>query len=378
MPPPLMPRCRMTRAATRPASLGSAESQRAGAGRQKLPPRQRTVERLSWWISFANGPVNPRGNARVLPGRLDGTSPGSNPIPARSPLQQIGAGAAVALRGSRRVKSENSRHSGNDDSATRVRGMIRSNWPTCGRAVHGGRGMTSMTGVPDANDLGNLELFRGLSVAELTRVNDLLGRTAFPAGAMILTATQPGEMAYIILDGTLKVSTLQSNGRELMLALLGPGEIVGELALADRSGRSADVTALEAATLVWIDRNSFAQLRRDIPGHHRESAAPPRPPSSPRQRPAPGDGHPRRPWPGGAATPRPRRRPGRAAGRWRRAHSAADHPIGPRRAGGRHPRPRQRGPRRLHPPQTRSPSTPNTASPSTTGRSWRRIWGETG
>lgn len=68
-----------------------------------------------------------------------------------------------------------------------------------------------------------------------------------------------------MLDGTLKVSTLQSNGKELTLALLGPGEIVGELSLADRSGRSADVTTLEPSTLVWVDRNSFDQLRRDIP-----------------------------------------------------------------------------------------------------------------
>src|ERR671920_1101413 len=122
-----------------------------------------------------------------------------------------------------------------------------------------------MACVPDAKDLGKLDLFRGLSAAELAQVNDLLGRRNFPAGAMILTADQPGEIAYIILDGTLKVSTIQSNGRELTLALLGPGEIVGELALADRSGRSADVTTLEPATLVWIDRNTFDQLRRDIP-----------------------------------------------------------------------------------------------------------------
>ncbi|MBW3632901.1 MAG: Crp/Fnr family transcriptional regulator [Chloroflexi bacterium] len=122
-----------------------------------------------------------------------------------------------------------------------------------------------MAGVPDASDLGSLELFRGLSAAELARVNDLLGRTKFPAGAMILTADQPGEIAYIILEGTLKVSTLQSSGRELTLALLGPGEVVGELAVADRAGRSADVTALEPAVLVWLDRGSFVQLRRDIP-----------------------------------------------------------------------------------------------------------------
>ena len=122
-----------------------------------------------------------------------------------------------------------------------------------------------MAGVPDASDLGKLELFRELSVTELARVNDILGRTKFPAGAMILTADQPGEIAYIILEGTLKVSTLQSNGRELTLALLGPGEVVGELAVSDRAGRSADVITLEPAVLVWLDRGTFVQLRRDIP-----------------------------------------------------------------------------------------------------------------
>jgi len=122
-----------------------------------------------------------------------------------------------------------------------------------------------MAGVPDPKQLANLDLFRGLSNSELTRVNDQLGRTKFPAGAMILTASQPGEVTYIILEGTLKVSVLERNGRELILALLGPGEIVGELSMADRAGRSADVTALEPATLVWMDRHGFDQLRRDIP-----------------------------------------------------------------------------------------------------------------
>jgi CRP/FNR family transcriptional regulator, cyclic AMP receptor protein len=123
-----------------------------------------------------------------------------------------------------------------------------------------------MAGVPDAKDLGKLELFRGLSAAELTQVTELLGRTKFPTGAMILTADQPGEIAYIVLEGTLKVSTIEANGRELTLALLGPGEIVGELALADRAVRSADVTALEPSVLVWIDRGTFERLRREIPG----------------------------------------------------------------------------------------------------------------
>jgi CRP/FNR family cyclic AMP-dependent transcriptional regulator len=123
-----------------------------------------------------------------------------------------------------------------------------------------------MPAVSDPKELAKLDLFRGLSPSELARVNDMLGRTKFPTGAMILTASQPGEIAYVILEGTLKVSTVQSNGRELTLALLGPGEIVGELSLTDRSGRSADVVTLEPATLIWIDRNTLDQLRREIPG----------------------------------------------------------------------------------------------------------------
>ena len=122
-----------------------------------------------------------------------------------------------------------------------------------------------MPAVPDARVLGELDLFRGLSSAELARINDLLGRTRFPAGAMILTVSQPGEVAYVVLEGTLKVSVVQASGHELTLALLGPGELVGELALADRGGRSADVVALEPAILLWLDRTVFGQLRREIP-----------------------------------------------------------------------------------------------------------------
>ena len=132
--------------------------------------------------------------------------------------------------------------------------------------VSGRRGGVSDGRRPRCQGSRKAQLFRGLSAAELAQVNDLLGRTKFPAGAMILTADQPGEIAYVILDGTLKVSTIQSNGRELTLALIGPGEIVGELALADRAARSADVTALEPSVLVWIDRGTFERLRRDIPG----------------------------------------------------------------------------------------------------------------
>lgn len=122
-----------------------------------------------------------------------------------------------------------------------------------------------MPALADPQLLGHLDLFRGLSPTDLVRINNLLGRTKFPAGAAILTATQPGEAAYIVMDGTLKVSVVQESGQELILAVVGVGEVVGELSLADRGGRSADVVALEPTTLLWIDRATFDQLRREIP-----------------------------------------------------------------------------------------------------------------
>lgn len=122
-----------------------------------------------------------------------------------------------------------------------------------------------MPALADPRALGDLDPFRGLGLADLTRINDLLGRSRFPAGALIMTASQPGEVAYVVLEGTLKVSTVLAAGQELTLALLGRGEVVGELALIDKAGRSADVVALEPATLLWFDRATFAGLRRDIP-----------------------------------------------------------------------------------------------------------------
>ena len=122
-----------------------------------------------------------------------------------------------------------------------------------------------MPAVPDSRVLGELALFRGLSSAELVRLNDALGRTRFPAKATMLTETQRGEVVYVVLEGTLKVSVVQPTGQEVALALLGPGEVVGEIALADRGGRSADVTALEPATLLWLDRAVFGRLRREMP-----------------------------------------------------------------------------------------------------------------
>jgi CRP/FNR family cyclic AMP-dependent transcriptional regulator len=124
-----------------------------------------------------------------------------------------------------------------------------------------------MPAVPDPSTLGEIPLFRGLTLEQLSRLNTLLHRKTFPAGTTIMTVDQPGEAVYVILTGTLKIHVEQANSTDVILAILGPGEIVGELSVIDTSvGRSATVVTLESATLLWMDRTAFVACLERMPG----------------------------------------------------------------------------------------------------------------
>ena len=112
-------------------------------------------------------------------------------------------------------------------------------------------------GNPDPTTLSGISLFRGMPTRELERLAPLLHERNFPARASVLTAEQPGEAIYLIIEGSVKIHLLTPEGTEVILAVLGPGEIVGEMSLADSLGRSANVTTLEESALLWMDRRTF-------------------------------------------------------------------------------------------------------------------------
>lgn len=120
-----------------------------------------------------------------------------------------------------------------------------------------------MPAVPDAQALGTLPLFQKLPSEQLQQMNVVLRRKLFPAGTDIVTAEQPGEVVYIILDGTVKIYAEQADGSCVILALLGAGEIFGEMSILENIGRSATVVTLEDSTILWLDRLTFeAGLQR--------------------------------------------------------------------------------------------------------------------
>jgi CRP/FNR family cyclic AMP-dependent transcriptional regulator len=111
--------------------------------------------------------------------------------------------------------------------------------------------------------LAEVPLFRGLTAGQLAELDALLHRKSFPAGTQIITAGQPGDIAYVMFKGSVKVYAEQPDGSEVILAILGPGEVMGEMSLVDSLGRSATVVTLEESNLLWMDRATFwTNLRR--------------------------------------------------------------------------------------------------------------------
>lgn len=122
-----------------------------------------------------------------------------------------------------------------------------------------------MPALTDPNALAEIALFRGLPPERLRRLNDQLHKKSVPAGTNMITAEQPGEVVYILLEGTVKILIEQMDGREVILAFLGAGDTVGEMSLVDSAGRSANVMTMEKCTFLWMDRNTFHDLLKNVP-----------------------------------------------------------------------------------------------------------------
>ncbi len=85
------------------------------------------------------------------------------------------------------------------------------------------------------------------------------------ADEVLFLAGDPGDGCYRIEDGLLKVTMVSRSGTERILAILGPGAIVGELSMIDGRPRSASVVAVRAAALSFLSRAAFEAFTRKHP-----------------------------------------------------------------------------------------------------------------
>ena len=82
---------------------------------------------------------------------------------------------------------------------------------------------------------------------------------------VLFLAGDPGDGFYRLDEGLLKVSIESATGAERILAILGPGAIVGDLAIIDGKPRSATVAALRDCKLRFVSRAAFEEFARKEP-----------------------------------------------------------------------------------------------------------------
>lgn len=90
-------------------------------------------------------------------------------------------------------------------------------------------------------------------------------RRRYGAGEVIFHDGDPGRSLCVIESGRVKIVSVSEQGQEVLLAVMGPGDFFGELALFDDMPRSATVLAMEPAQLLTLDREDFFAILDRFP-----------------------------------------------------------------------------------------------------------------
>jgi len=109
-------------------------------------------------------------------------------------------------------------------------------------------------------------VFTAMDPEVLNQVRGLLQPVSFPKGSCIMREGEPGDGAYVIDAGEVRVEArAQSGALEHELCYLGPGELLGEFSLLDGLPRSATAIAHTDVQARWCSREDFERLGRENP-----------------------------------------------------------------------------------------------------------------
>lgn len=114
--------------------------------------------------------------------------------------------------------------------------------------------------VMNANMLRNIPLFELLDNDEVNALGEQLNQKHFWAGQVIFNQGDAGDAMYIVQSGKVELFIKDRNNEKVILGLVEPGELFGELSLLDSQPRSACARTLEDTLLVEVDHHDLEML----------------------------------------------------------------------------------------------------------------------
>ena len=112
-------------------------------------------------------------------------------------------------------------------------------------------------------------ILEGLPAPLIKRLLKGAEEVSLQDGERLFGEGDSGDGCYWLRSGLLKVSVSSPSGEKRTLAILGPGSIVGEIAMVDGLPRSANVHAISDCTLTFVSRDAFGECLRKDPALYR-------------------------------------------------------------------------------------------------------------
>ena len=117
----------------------------------------------------------------------------------------------------------------------------------------------------DLELLASVPIFSELHTSALSEVLSRMTTRSYNRNNMILMEDEFGDTFFIISKGSVKITRVSEEGREVILAMLGEGDFFGEMSLLDGETRSANSIALEDAEVLTLKRHDFLEMLEKYP-----------------------------------------------------------------------------------------------------------------
>lgn len=125
--------------------------------------------------------------------------------------------------------------------------------------------MAVLTHARKVQFLSGIPFFENFAPPEREAIATRLNSRRFADGEVIFMRGDPGSTLMILVEGRVRIGVNTSDGREMLLTIMEPGQIFGEMSLLDGQARSADATAMGETLVLALERADCLATLRQFP-----------------------------------------------------------------------------------------------------------------